>query len=59
MKLNTKKLYMADGHSVKELLKLSTLLHTAMTTHQAEVSPNMCTLCIYIYTMRLTKQVHI
>ena len=34
MKLNTKKLYMADGHAVKEMLKISTLLHTAMTTHQ-------------------------
>ncbi|CAI8055888.1 Clusterin-associated protein 1 [Geodia barretti] len=34
VKLNTKKLYMADGHAVKELLKISSLLYTAMTTHQ-------------------------
>lgn len=27
--LNTKKLYMADGHAVQELLKLSTLLYKA------------------------------
>ncbi|XP_023233335.1 clusterin-associated protein 1-like [Centruroides sculpturatus] len=32
IKLNTKKLYMADGYAVKELLKISTLLYEAMRT---------------------------
>lgn len=32
LKLNTKKLYRADGHAVKELLKLSSLLMTAIQT---------------------------
>ena len=37
LKLNTKKLYSADGYAVKELLKISSLLYSAMRTHQAEV----------------------
>nr|XP_026695606.1 clusterin-associated protein 1 [Ciona intestinalis] len=30
IKLNTKRLYMADGYSVKELLKVASVLHSAM-----------------------------
>ena len=30
IKLNTKRLYMADGYAVKEMLKVTTLLHSAM-----------------------------
>uniref|UniRef100_H2YD01 Clusterin-associated protein 1 n=1 Tax=Ciona savignyi TaxID=51511 RepID=H2YD01_CIOSA len=30
LKLNTKRLYMADGYAVKELLKVATVLHSAM-----------------------------
>jgi len=32
VRLNTKKLYRADGHAVKELLKLTSVLYTAMQT---------------------------
>lgn len=32
IKLNTRKLYMADGYAVKELLKIATLLYEAMRT---------------------------
>ena len=40
MRLNTKKLYRADGHAVKELLKLTSVLYTAMQTKPgADVSP--------------------
>ena len=38
LKLNTKKLYMADGYAVKELLKIASLLYSAMRTHRAEVT---------------------
>ena len=42
VRLNTKKLYRADGHAVKELLKLTSVLYTAMQTKPgADVSvPN-------------------
>ena len=30
IKLNTKRLYMADGYAVKEMLKVTSLLHSAM-----------------------------
>lgn len=30
MKLNTKRLYQADGYAVKELLKITTLLYDAL-----------------------------
>lgn len=30
MKLNTKRLYQADGYAVKELLKITTLLYSAL-----------------------------
>ncbi|KAI8852019.1 Clusterin-associated protein-1-domain-containing protein [Chytridium lagenaria] len=33
IRLNTKKLYMADGYSVKELLKLATVLYDATVQH--------------------------
>lgn len=46
LKLNTKKLYMADGYAVKELLKISSLLYSAMRTHQAEVSVRLY--CLYM-----------
>ncbi|XP_069590582.1 clusterin-associated protein 1 isoform X2 [Ranitomeya imitator] len=36
IKLNTKKLYQADGHSVKELLKVTTVLYNAMKTKGIE-----------------------
>lgn len=36
IKLNTKKLYMADGYAVKELLKISSLLYSAMRTNQLD-----------------------
>ncbi|XP_022252514.1 clusterin-associated protein 1 homolog isoform X2 [Limulus polyphemus] len=35
IRLNMKKLYMADGYSVKELLKITTLLYNAMRTKES------------------------
>lgn len=32
IKLNTKKLYQADGYAVKELLKITSVLYNAMKT---------------------------
>ena len=46
LKLNTKKLYMADGYAVKELLKMSNLLYSAMRTHHAEVRPLYLCVCL-------------
>ncbi|XP_073409613.1 clusterin-associated protein 1 isoform X2 [Dendrobates tinctorius] len=39
IKLNTKKLYQADGYSVKELLKVTTVLYNAMKTKGIEDTP--------------------
>ena len=46
IKLNTKKLYQADGYAVKELLKVTSVLYNAMTTNtlkdtngSGEISP--------------------
>ncbi|XP_031575256.1 clusterin-associated protein 1 homolog [Actinia tenebrosa] len=36
IKLNTKKLYGADGYAVKELLKVTSVLYNAMKTNQSE-----------------------
>ncbi|NWU90025.1 CLUA1 protein, partial [Upupa epops] len=36
IKLNTKKLYQADGYAVKELLKVTTVLYSAMNTKGVE-----------------------
>ena len=36
VKLNTKKLYSADGYAVKELLKIASLLYTAMRANVAD-----------------------
>ncbi|OWK52357.1 clusterin-associated protein 1 isoform X2 [Lonchura striata] len=36
IKLNTKKLYQADGHAVKELLKVTSVLYGAMNTQGGE-----------------------
>ncbi|XP_056392019.1 clusterin-associated protein 1 isoform X2 [Hyla sarda] len=36
IKLNTKKLYQADGYSVKELLKITTVLYNAMKTKSVD-----------------------
>ncbi|KAK2490353.1 hypothetical protein MC885_002099 [Smutsia gigantea] len=36
IKLNTKKLYQADGYAVKELLKITSVLYNAMKTKGAE-----------------------
>lgn len=36
IKLNTKKLYSADGYAVKELLKITTLLYTALNFNQTD-----------------------
>jgi len=33
IKLNTKRLYSADGYAVKELLKVTTVLYTAMKSN--------------------------
>ena len=49
VKLNTKKLYMADGHAVKELLKISSLLYTAMTTHQVRNSALQVQCALYVH----------
>ncbi|XP_076793391.1 clusterin-associated protein 1 isoform X5 [Arvicanthis niloticus] len=38
IKLNTKKLYQADGYAVKELLKITSVLYTAMKTKGMEGS---------------------
>ena len=34
IKLNTKKLYSADGYAVKELLKITSVLYSAMRTNK-------------------------
>ena len=34
LKLNTKKLYSADGYAVKELLKISSVLYSAMRSNK-------------------------
>lgn len=34
IKLNTKRLYQADGYAVKELLKITSILYNAMKTKQ-------------------------
>lgn len=34
IKLNTKRLYQADGYAVKEMLKITTVLYSAMKTKQ-------------------------
>lgn len=34
IKLNTKKLYSADGYAVKELLKIASVLYSAMKTNK-------------------------
>ncbi|XP_059718055.1 clusterin-associated protein 1 isoform X3 [Haemorhous mexicanus] len=39
IKLNTKKLYQADGHAVKELLKVTSVLYGAMNTQGGERAP--------------------
>ena len=36
IKLNTRKLYMADGYVVKELLKIANVLYEASTTKASE-----------------------
>lgn len=41
MKLNTKKLYSADGYAVKELLKVASLLYSAMRTNQISKVPTV------------------
>ncbi|NWI86795.1 CLUA1 protein, partial [Pitta sordida] len=38
LKLNTKKLYQADGYAVKELLKVTSVLYRAMNTKGVELS---------------------
>uniref|UniRef100_UPI00398E3808 clusterin-associated protein 1 homolog n=1 Tax=Pristiophorus japonicus TaxID=55135 RepID=UPI00398E3808 len=38
IKLNTKKLYQADGYAVKELLKITTVLYNAMKTKRMDKS---------------------
>ncbi|XP_048465361.1 clusterin-associated protein 1 homolog isoform X2 [Rhincodon typus] len=38
IKLNTKKLYQADGYAVKELLKITTVLYNAMKTKRMDTS---------------------
>lgn len=45
MKLNTKKLYMSDGHAVQELLKITSVLyeaakHTDIRPDEFEASEN-------------------
>ncbi|XP_032929975.1 clusterin-associated protein 1 isoform X4 [Catharus ustulatus] len=39
IKLNTKKLYQADGYAVKELLKVTSVLYGAMSTQGGEPAP--------------------
>ncbi|KAL5018071.1 hypothetical protein ScPMuIL_003793 [Solemya velum] len=38
IKLNTKKLYQADGYAVKELLKVTTVLYNAMKTNVSSIT---------------------
>lgn len=40
LKLNTRKLYMADGYAVKELFKITSLLYDAMRAKAQEEEPN-------------------
>ncbi|KAL4239699.1 Clusterin-associated protein 1 [Mactra antiquata] len=40
IKLNTKKLYQADGYAVKELLKVTSVLYNAMKTNTADKGDN-------------------
>ena len=41
IKLNTKRLYGADGYAVKELLKVTSVLYDAMKTNVTEVGINV------------------
>ena len=41
IKLNTKRLYGADGYAVKELLKVTSVLYDAMKTNVTEVTTNI------------------
>ena len=34
LKLNTKRLYSADGYAVKEMIKVASILYTAMRSNQ-------------------------
>jgi hypothetical protein len=53
VKLNTKKLYSADGYAVKELLKLSTLLNDSM---KPKIEKEVCTHWLQIaYDARVIK----
>lgn len=47
LKLNVKELYKADGYAVRELLKLSSLLYSAMRTEEEEV-------CLGLHLAHLT-----
>jgi hypothetical protein len=40
VRLNTKKLYRADGNAVKELLKVTTMLYSAMLSGRSTLSPH-------------------
>ena len=40
IKLNTKKLYQADGYAVKELLKVTSVLYNAMKTNVMNQAEN-------------------
>lgn len=40
VKLNTKKLYQADGYAVKEMLKIATLLYDAQNSSSSSTEPN-------------------
>lgn len=41
IKLNTKRLYQADGHAVKEMLKITSVLYSAMKTKQMALEDNV------------------
>ena len=39
IKMNTKKLYQADGYAVKELLKVTAVLYNAVKTNSSSYDP--------------------
>lgn len=55
IKLNTKKLYSADGYAVKELLKIASVLYSAMRTNKIDrVGPHNQCFSMILYCPFLT-----
>ncbi|TGZ58153.1 hypothetical protein CRM22_009760 [Opisthorchis felineus] len=46
IKLNTKKLYQANGYAVKEMMKIATILYTATSTQRRQDAGDTTELCV-------------